>query len=728
LFPARLDPPIARVTDVEREDLLEILDIEPSRVVSVVAPAGYGKTTAVAQALEADRRLAGWVTVAEDCSDRATFARYLAAAIDRITGLPEDLLRELDAGRQRTSVVEAGLVGALSTASPFSLVIDDAHLLSEPACVKLVATLMAEVPEGSRIVLVARYPTALPIATWRSRGDLLELGVDELRFPFDHAERLLRNAGVDGLEDGQVIDLTRRTEGWAVGLYLAARAIATGDPTEEGLVFEGDDRFVTDYLRETVLSTVPPDHLDFLVRTSALDLLSGPLCDAALGITGSGAILRDLEASNLLVVPLDHRREWYRYHHLLRETLRKELADRSPELVGPITERASIWSEREESVESAMAYAMAGGHVDRVADLISRFAHSAYYGGRATSVGAWFDWLEERADIRRYPVPALLGTYYMMLDGRPEEAERWAAAMAFRKGRDPLDGDLRGARSSALAFLCREGPEQMLVDAEAALAVIPPWSHWRPAALVVSGEALLALGRREEAAERFADSAETAARAGIRVSLAHALSSLALCDLDRGDVDVAARHAAGARRAIEEAGLQGYFVNVLACATSARVRLVQGDPGRARQAIQDAVSVTPGLTYAIPTFALRTFTVLARSAMGLGDAHLARSFLSEAHEVLAHRPDLGVLVEQHEETQAQLDELISSGRGVPALTPAEARLLPFLTTNLSFREIGKDLFISPHTVKTQAISIYRKLGVASRGAAVEAARQIGLVA
>jgi LuxR family maltose regulon positive regulatory protein len=140
------------------------------------------------------------------------------------------------------------------------------------------------------------------------------------------------------------------------------------------------------------------------------------------------------------------------------------------------------------------------------------------------------------------------------------------------------------------------------------------------------------------------------------------------------------------------------------------------------------VSVVPRLTYAIPTIALRAFTLLARAAMSLGDEDLARSFLSDADEVVAHRPRLGAMVDQLEETRAQLEELISSGRGVPALTPAEARLLPFLTTNLSFREIGKDLFISPHTVKTQAISIYRKLGVASRGAAVEAARELGLVA
>ena len=214
---------------------------------------------------------------------------------------------------------------------------------------------------------------------------------------------------------------------------------------------------------------------------------------------------------------------------------------------------------------------------------------------------------------------------------------------------------------------------------------------------------------------------------GVPIVWALAHAELAIVALELGDVAGAATHASSARRIVEEGKLQGYPTSELTYAVGARVALVQGDPVRARACAEEAASIDPGLSYAMPVFALQADLLLARCAMGLGDAAWAEGFLTHADDVIAHRPDLGTLVSEVAAARDELDVLRTSATGAPTLTPAEARLLPLLTTHLSFREIGAELFVSPHTVKTQAISIYRKLGVSSRAEAVSVAREIGLL-
>ena len=216
-------------------------------------------------------------------------------------------------------------------------------------------------------MLAARHETSFPLASARSQGNLLEVGIEELRFEAEDAGVLLRNVGVAGITDEEIASLLEQTEGVA-GWPLPGRTDEPRRSTDHGSV---DPRGRPGYRRLPARGDAggsPADEVDFLIRTSVLEELSGPLCDAALEFTGSGAILQSLEASNLLVVPLDHQRDRYRYHHLFRDTLRSELVSRSPELIGPITARASAWCEQEGSAELAISYAMAGRHVDRVAD------------------------------------------------------------------------------------------------------------------------------------------------------------------------------------------------------------------------------------------------------------------------------------------------------------------------------------------------------------------------
>lgn len=727
LFYSRLAPPVARETDVARQELVRLLADTPARVISVIAPAGYGKTTLLGQYADAEASPTAWLRIGADCNDPTNLARYLAAALGQVTAVPNELVRELDAVRPRATVVAAGLAAVVRETPRLCLVIDDADLVHEQGSIDLVDSLVVDAPEGAHLVLAARHQTSFHLASARARGELLELGVEQLRFGVADAGTLLRNAGLTSITPEDVASLTERTEGWAAGLYLAARSSSADPAIVAPGEFGGDDRFVADYLSETMLRDLPAHEVDFLLRSSELEDLSGPLCDAALETSGSAATLQALEASNLLVVPLDHRRERYRYHHLLRDMLRAELRRRSPELVAPINARASVWCEAEGSVDLAVAYAMAGGDADRVAELIGRHAQAAYYGGRASSVRAWFDWLGRHASIEGYPMVGVLGTWLMMLDGHPVEAERWADVTASQDGANLSDADVEGPRMLAAAFMCRDGIDRMLADALSASSIIGPQSPWRTAALAVTGLAFLAAGQPEEATVRFEEAAEVGAERGTAIGETLAHAEIATLALERGDVELASQLAADARRVIEEGKLGGYSMSVLVWGVSARLSLVQGDPVRARRCLDEAVPILPQLTYALPTLALQARAMLAKCAMGLGDASLAASLLDEADEVIRRRPRLGRLIDEVAALRELLVSLGTSGAGLPSLTPAEARLLPLLTTHLAFREIGEHLFISPHTVKTQAISIYRKLGVTSRAAAVETARRIGLL-
>ena len=360
-----------------------------------------------------------------------------------------------------------------------------------------------------------------------------------------------------------------------------------------------------------------------------------------------------------------------------------------------------------------------------MAALILRYAHASYYGGKANAVRAWFEWFAAHADIERFPAVAVLGTWLMVLDGRPLEAERWIAAS--EGAPRSLASEIAGSRSLVRALMCRDGVAVMLEDARRASSVISPSSVWRTAALLTEGPGLLTSGETDAATARFRASAEESAERGTAVgSIAHA--ELANVAIAQHRLDEATAHLDEARRVIDDANLHAYPTSTPAYAAAARLSLVQGDPVRARRWVDRATSIAPALTYAIPVLAVHTSLVLAKSAMGLGDAAMAGSFLTDAETVVQRRPDLGTLIDELAETRQELFLLQASSTGLPTLTPAEARLLPLLTTHLSFREIGEQLFVSPHTVKTQAISIYRKLGVSSRGTAVEVARSIGLLA
>src|SRR5499433_1794607 len=362
LLASKLLRPLARPGTVGRSSLVERLargDLGP--IVSVVAPPGYGKTTLLSQWAEANGQAFAWVSVDEADNDPKLLLSYVAEALDAVEPIDE---RVFDALASPSSSVPGSVVPRLSSAfsamtSPVVLVLDDVHLLRNREGQAALSVLADHVPRGSRLALSGRAEPPLRVARLRAEGRILEIGPGDLSFTPGEAALLLRDAGVT-VGDDEAADLQRRTEGWPAGLYLAALYIKEGGPAGRAAVsFGGDDRFVSDYMESEFLARISQRQRTFLTQTAALERMCGPLCDAVLGLSGSAAVLANLGRSNLLLVPLDRRGEWYRYHRLFRDMLRSGLHRLEPGMMPVLQSRAARWCLDNGLPEEALEYAMA---------------------------------------------------------------------------------------------------------------------------------------------------------------------------------------------------------------------------------------------------------------------------------------------------------------------------------------------------------------------------------
>ena len=309
LLESKLAPALGRPGIVSRANLLDWLEASAATaVVAISAPAGYGKTVLAAEWAQRDRRPFVWLSIDRHDNDPAVLLTYLAVGLDRVEPIDPGVLRALTSrGASITHTVLPPLATALSSkALPVVVVLDDVQLLHDQEGLDALAVLVDHLPQGSQLVVISRAAPLLPMARWRAEGRLAELGPGELAMDPLEAGRLLAAARVE-LPDGEVAELTRRTEGWPVALYLAALSIKAQHRTGAGVEFQGRERFLVDYLQSALLAGLSPTEVRFLTRTAVLDRLSGPLCDAVLGTTGSAEMLESLERSNLLVVPLDRQ-------------------------------------------------------------------------------------------------------------------------------------------------------------------------------------------------------------------------------------------------------------------------------------------------------------------------------------------------------------------------------------------------------------------------------------
>jgi LuxR family maltose regulon positive regulatory protein len=733
---SKIQAPVLRSGLVSRTSLVNRLRANAAApLVAVAAPAGYGKTTLLAQWAEHDPRPFVWISVDERDRDAIVLLRHVGAALNAVSPLSPELFETLSAPAPSVwPSVLPRLAAAVSAAGRLVIVLDDVHLLRSVDSLEAVTVLIDHVGQGSALVLSGRATPNLPIAALRAAGRLVEIGVDDLALTPKEAQRLLRSASVR-LPPAEVAALVCECEGWPAALYLAALTLRANEDRpykpETASQLTAGAASLGAYLRSEYLTRLRPETVQFLRRTSVLEQMCGGLCDAVLGIEGSARTLERVERSNLFLVPLDRERVWYRYHRIFRDVLRRELAALEPQLVGILHARAADWYEAHGDPEAALEHARARGDTRREARILTTIALKTYHSGRAKTVERWLSRFDDDTLLKRYPSVALQGSWIHALSGRRATAERWLQLA--ETSLDTRAGGRATARQRAWlpavrAALCHDGVYQMIADAESSLSVMGGDDPVRAFALMVLGAGYMLLGQVERADSIFADAAREAGRLGATDTQVVALGERSILAAARNDLSAAERLAHDAQHLVEIGSLDGYGTTAIAVAASARASLRHGDWHAARADLAKLRALMPAVRGGLlPWFAVQTQLEFARAHLALRETDEVRSLLAEVRELIREQPHIGVLVDEAETLERELEAVPRSSRTNPWLTQAELRLLPLLATHLSFREIGEQLFVSRNTIKTQAISVYRKLGVTSRSEAIASAAKLGLV-
>ena len=406
-----------------------------------------------------------------------------------------------------------------------------------------------------------------------------------------------------------------------------------------------------------------------------------------------------------------------------------ELERREPGQLPVLRRRAARWCQRNDLPEEALEYSIAAGDVEAVAGLVEKLAVPTRRQGRIATLRRWFGWLGDRQGIERHPMVTVLAALIYAWMGWPAEAERWADVVDGWQDRDRAhDPAVAGWAALLRAFMCRRGVGQMRADADEAAHRFAEQGIVTAGPALLHGMAGILCGDLDEGDAFLEDAVSIGEKTGAHEILAAALAERALLAMARGQWRQAQALAGQAGTVLRQAGIEASYVTPLVCAAQARSALHQGDIPAARHQLVSAQRLRSLQTYAIPHVALQARIELARAHLALADPAGAATLMREIDELLKRRPGLGTLTGDAAALRAQLSR--ERGPRTPAasaLTAAELRVLPMLATHLSFPEIGAEMFLSPHTVKSQAMSIYRKLGASSRNQAVTRSRELGLL-
>ncbi len=658
LLATKLHVPRARPGFVPRPRLLERLaEGMACELVLVCTPAGFGKTTLLGDWVRRSRRPVAWLSLDDGDNDPARFWRHVAAALDGVRPGVAERVGALLGPRAPRSF--EGLVSALvnelaGVAEEVVLVLDDYHLIQAPPVHASLGFLLEHLPGSLRLVVTSRADPPLPLPRLRAGGQLAELREAELRFTSEEAAALLRTAVGPGLSEAAVVALEVRTEGWAAGLQLAALSLrGHADPAGFVATFTGSHRYVLDYLTEEVLARQPEPLRGFLLETSVLERLSGPLCEAVTGRADSQQLLEEIERANLFLVPLDEVRGWWRYHQLFAELLRARLQRERPDRVPALHHAAAGWCQAHGLADEAVRHALAAGEVEWAAQLVEEHLQARFQRWGAT-VNRWLKALPAELVSSR-PRLLLASAVWAVVGGRVEEvepllqaAERALATTLAGDASEPsaggtlsglanvpamiplLRGELARERGDAertigfarqglaLAdaddrYLRYLGRWQLAVgtllqgrvgDAEAALAGLAadPWAAGADRYFAVRARYILGRGQRAQgrlgAALRSCQQAlELAAAPAGRPLPAAGVAYVGLAEVlyERGELDAALRHAT------EGVGLCRQLAQplplVAGLAILAWIRQAQGDRVGALEAVAEAerVQVSPAV-------------------------------------------------------------------------------------------------------------------------------------
>ena len=530
LLATKLFPPPYRYNLVPRPRLTQKLDagLQSGRKITLVcAPAGFGKTTLVVEWLARIKSgqasgAAGypfcWVSMDGGDNELSIFLRYLLAALQTIQkDIGQATAELLDSGRQLSheSLLPPLLNDLLSVTTPFILAIDDYHTIQDPAIHEAVAFLLEHQPPGMHTVITTRQDPLLPLSRWRARGELVDIRLSELRFNETETAEFLNSTMGLNLVAADVAALEEHTEGWIAGLQMAAISLQQTDadcagasPSEFIQAFTGDDRFIMDYLLDEVLCRQPQEVQDFLLQTSVLERFNAALCEDVMleskeNSVGINAQLSYLERSNLFLIPLDNRRQWFRYHHLFAELLRYRLKSiYGAAFVADLQRRASHWSDQNGLHDQAIQYALAAGDFTLTGELIVKYCPLVIRQGEVNTMLRWFRALPDET-VRKDPRLSMNYGYALTNSGQLSEGEKYfrLAERGFSDAPDALGSTLA---FSSLNALFRGHFADQIALAQRALELLDAENTWMHAIASLSlGLGLMHSSQPHRAEEAF---------------------------------------------------------------------------------------------------------------------------------------------------------------------------------------------------------------------------------
>ena len=732
----KLHAPNSRAEWVDRPNLTNYLATTTAKLVLVDAPAGFGKTTLVAQwrASPAESRPFAWVSLDRGDDDPGRLWWHVICALQRacpdVGG--QGILRALrvSAPEFTGSVIPALLNELAALPAPVVLVLDDYHVIKERACQEQIAFLLLHLPPTAQIVLITRADPPLPLARLRALGEMVEVRERELRFEPQEAAALVHTVAAARLNGSDLADLMERTEGWPAGVYLAALSLR-GHPSPSAFVrqFSGDNRFIVDFLADDVFGRQPPEIQRFLTRTCILGRFCAPLCDAVSGSANATEILDILERENLFLVPLDETRQWYRYHHLFAQVLRGQLARTEPDILPALHRRASAWHRLHGSVDEAISHAITAGDLDNATDLIASNWFPYVNSGRVATVLRWLrslgdDW------IAASPVAAHCAAWAAALSGERQSARRWLPVIEAGQHEGPLPDGMRSLGFSAALLQAVYGFEGIRVMREAAVTAgaleDDPKSPWYALAKASLGFTLYLTGEFQAAAEALREAVSGGAVHPLTRIVAH--STLSLIAVEKGSVSEAADLAKSARSLAQRDEFRQTPSASMAYMAAGAVCAAQGQLDEARAELEQALGSRQRIQGVSPWPTVVATLLLADVLIDAGDRDGATELAGEARNVLAAWPDCTDALQAR--LKALEGRLASPQQAVALaepLTEREVAVLHLLGGTLSLREIGEELYVSANTVKTHKKAIYRKLGVSTRHDAVEHGKQLGIL-
>jgi LuxR family maltose regulon positive regulatory protein len=731
---AKLRVPLLRETLVPRLQLRERLRQGRGRRLTLLsAPAGYGKTTLLAQWATEDRLSTqfAWVSLDAGDADPVRLWGHIIHGLQTVHPTVGDT--SLDELRGGPGAVASGVVPTLADelddAPDLVLVLEDWHACASPANDQALDLFVSQVPRAVQVVVATRADPRLPLARLRAHDELLEVRADQLRLSDAEAAELFARADV-GLDPDDARRLNDRTEGWVTGLHLALILVLEhDDPAAFVASFSGDSRNVLDYLANDVLEALPPERRRFLLRSSILERLSGPLCDAILDATGSATVLDELERSNLFVVPLEGR-DAYRYHSLFATMLRNRLEIEEPEIVPTLHARASGWLEEHGDVEAAVEHAIASRDTSRVSELVTVQFRVLTNVGQVATLARWLDqltWPAAQAD----PQLAVVRAAVAGQTGRTaDEIERWLEVASAGSRGEPLANGIASLESGIAivrSIYLTRGPEAAAEAGERAVEMERPNSSWLRQALLGVGQARYLLGQTESARVPLDEARRLPAGHEHAAATANVLAYLALCELQLGKISVAEEIARNALELLKEHRIARSHTGSSNPSTALGAALIT--QSRFREAIAELERATEITAPAAPSYwHAHALLRLALAHHGVAEVEGARAALAAAEADLDSLPIAPLLGELATYVRAQVEKRPRRDvRRGEALSERELDVLRLLASDLSLREVAGELYVSLNTVKTHVRAIYRKLDATSRKRAVERARELELL-